>query len=87
MTDRQADRFHRARQRHFEAAQAHRGAVDELEAAAAELATAGSALAERVRILDPALPGGRGEGAGSDGSGLLAATAVPPRSLTRKKAA
>ncbi len=56
MTDRQISRFAEARRRHHAATQAHRGAVYELEAAAAELATAGAALAERVQILNPAGP-------------------------------
>lgn len=53
-TDRQIGRWANARRRHFEAVQAHREAQRELEAAAAELTTAGSALAERVNLVAPA---------------------------------
>lgn len=52
MTDRQISRWQDARVRHHQAQQAHRDATHELEAAAAELTTAGAALAERIRILD-----------------------------------
>ena len=50
--DRQTDRFAEARARHHAATQAHRQALDNLDAAAAELTTAGAALAERVRLLE-----------------------------------
>ncbi len=50
--DRQVRRFADARLRHHEATQAHRDAVHEVEAAAAELACAGADLAERVVLLD-----------------------------------
>lgn len=52
MTDRQLDRFAAARSTHHSALEALRMAQHEADRAAAELATAGSALAERVRLLD-----------------------------------
>ncbi len=50
--DRQTRRFAEARQRYSEAQATHRAAVHELERAAAELTTAGAALAERIRLTD-----------------------------------
>lgn len=51
MTDhRQLSRW--ADARHHEAQQHHRDAQRELDAAAAELTTAGAALAERIQLLD-----------------------------------
>lgn len=50
--DRQIARLADARRWHHEATQTHREAVEELARAGAELTTAASALAERVRLLD-----------------------------------
>lgn len=49
--DRQTRRWANARLRHHQAVQAHREAQRELDAAAAELVTAGAALAERLQIV------------------------------------
>lgn len=56
MNDRQISRWREARVNLHQAQQAHRDSALELERAAAELATAGSALAERLRILDATPP-------------------------------
>ncbi len=50
MTDRQVDRYRRARLALHEATEAHRRAVEDLERASAEVVVAGAALAERVAI-------------------------------------
>lgn len=55
--DRQTLRWAEARARHHAAAQLLRDAQHELDDAAAELTTAGAALAERVRLLADVDPG------------------------------
>lgn len=50
MNDRQITRYEEARRRQHAAQQAHRLTREELDAATAELTTAASALAERIRI-------------------------------------